>query len=210
MTTNRTSDDIVIVTKWPNHRDQSWKTPSVIAYPAENKKLERTFWGYEVGRNHKQYAWTKLLLDKNVKLTEHDDPLLRQMYGAEGFLGLPADKSAKEVVRDYLAELYKHTVSVLVRELSKEVFDSLPMECWITMPAIWSDGAQSATRDAALQAGFGSRPNDSVSMITEPEAAALWALRPYLTEKALDPLKVCCGRTTRCDDANILSPVSIS
>lgn len=190
MTTNRTSDDIVIVTRWPNHRDQSWKTPSVIAFASENPKLTRNHWGYEVTRNHKQYAWTKLLLDKNVDLGAHDDPSLRQMYGEEGFLGVPNNMTAKDVVRDYLAELYKHTVSVLTRELSKEVFDSLPMECWITMPAIWSDGAQSATRDAAIQAGFGSRPNDTVSMITEPEAAALWALKPYLSEKALDPLKV--------------------
>lgn len=164
----------------------------MIAFASENAKakLSRNYWGYEVERIHKQYAWTKLLLDKNVNLGQHDDPLLRQMYGEEGFLGLPEDKTAKEVVRDYLAELYKHTVSVLIRELTSAVFDSLPMECWITMPAIWSDGAQSATREAALQAGFGSRPNDSVSMITEPEAAALWALRPYLSETALDPLKV--------------------
>lgn len=162
----------------------------MIAFASENPRLTRNNWGYEVTRNHKQYAWTKLLLDKNVDLGAHDDPSLRQMYGEEGFLGVPTDMTAKDVVRDYLAELYKHTVSVLIRELSKEVFDSLPMECWITMPAIWSDGAQSATRDAAVQAGFGSRPNDSVSMITEPEAAALWALKPYLTETALDPLKV--------------------
>lgn len=180
----------MIVNKWPSHTEQSWKAPSRIAFASENKKIARNYWGYEVGRNHKSYAWTKLLLDKGVKLGDHDDPLLRQMYGGEGFLGLPPGMTATEVVRDYLAELYKHAVACVVRELSQQVFDSLPMECWITMPAIWSDGAQSATREAALKAGFGSRPNDTVSMITEPEAAALWALKPFLGEKALDPLKV--------------------
>lgn len=132
VTTNKTSDDIVIVTRWPNHRDQAWKTPSTIAYASENPKIQRNHWGFEVTRGHKQYAWTKLLLDKSVDLTEHDDPLLRKMYGAEGFLGLPAGKTAKEVVQDYLAEVYKHTMSVLERELSAEVLATLPMECWVS------------------------------------------------------------------------------
>lgn len=166
----------------------------MIAFSSENPKLTRNYWGYEVTRSHKQYSWTKLLLDKNVDLGVHDDPALRQMYGEDGFLGVPTGMTAKDVVRDYLAELYQHTVLMLIRDLSQEVFDSLPMECWVTMPAIWSDGAQSATRDAAFQAGFGSRPNDSISMITEPEAAALWALKPFLTASALDPLKVCGNR----------------
>lgn len=58
------------------------------------------------------------------------------------------------------------------------------------MPAIWSDRAQQETREAALRAGFGKRQFDSVSMISEPEAAALYALKPYLGSAALDPLKV--------------------
>lgn len=57
------------------------------------------------------------------------------------------------------------------------------------MPAIWSDRARQDTRDAALRAGFGSRDLDSVIMISEPEAAALCALKAHLGDQADDPLK---------------------
>ncbi|KAK5076168.1 hypothetical protein LTS08_002678 [Lithohypha guttulata] len=189
VTSNKTSDDIVIVTRWPNHRDQSWKAPSILAYASENQqKISRNHWGYECTRGLKQYAWTKLLLDQHVRLTEHDDPLLRQMYGAEGFLGLPPNKTAEDVVADFMTEVYRHTMQILERDFA-QILRYLPIEVWVTMPAIWSDAAQNATREAALRAGFGSRPGDSVKMITEPEAAALWALKPYLGPTALDPLK---------------------
>lgn len=190
VTSNKTSEDIVIVTRWPNHRDQSWKAPSLMAYASENPRINRDSWGYEVTRSLRSYAWTKLLLDNSVELAEHDDPLLREMYGSEGFMKLPPHKTAQDVVRDFLSEVYKHAVVTLERELSPEIFKTLPMECWITMPAIWSDRAQRLTRDAAFGAGFGSRPGDTVNMIPEPEAAALWALKPYLTRSSIDPVKV--------------------
>ncbi|EHY53392.1 hypothetical protein HRR83_003599 [Exophiala dermatitidis] len=188
VTTNKSSDEIVIVSKWPGLTGSAWKTPSVIAYSSENPKIDRNYWGYEVNRNHRQYVWTKLLLDSDIDLAKHDDPLLKQMYGA-GFLELPPNKSAKDVVHDFLRELYLFTVATLEKELSPTVFNAMPMDCWITMPAIWSDRAQAATRAAALGAGFGSRKDDQVHMITEPEAAALYALKPYLGSNAIDPLR---------------------
>jgi molecular chaperone DnaK (HSP70) len=41
----------------------------------------------------------------------------------------------------------------------------------ITVPAIWSDMAKNLTRKAASRAGF---PDDKITLITEPEAAALY------------------------------------
>lgn len=41
----------------------------------------------------------------------------------------------------------------------------------ITVPAIWSDSAKDLTRQAACRAGF---PDDSLVLISEPEAAALY------------------------------------
>ncbi|OCT47560.1 Hsp70 family protein [Cladophialophora carrionii] len=191
VTSNNTWEDIVIVSAWPGQRDKAWKTPTTIAYANENTKasLTRNQWGFEVTRSLKQYVWTKLLLDKEVDTAQYDDPLLQQMYGS-GFLRLPPGKSAKEVAQDYLSELYQYLMLRLEQELgSAALVQAMPMECWITMPAIWGNKAQRDTKEAALAAGFGSRPGDKVNMITEPEAAALYALKPYLVPTALDPLK---------------------
>lgn len=190
MASNKSSiDDIVVVSNWPSHREHTWKAPTTIAYAHENEKIKRNQWGFEVTPGLKQYTWTKLLLDRKAQLTQHDDPLLRDLYG-DGLLKLPDHKTAQDVAEDYLRELYKFTVSKLESELSPEVFRTMPMECWITMPAIWSHQAQGATQQAAKNAGFGSRPFDEVNMITEPEAAALVAMKPHLGLRAIDPIQV--------------------
>ena len=41
----------------------------------------------------------------------------------------------------------------------------------VTVPAIWSDGAKALTRQAAIRAGI---PEAGLTLITEPEAAALF------------------------------------
>ncbi len=48
----------------------------------------------------------------------------------------------------------------------------LPRQYVLTVPAIWPDGAKNATRRCAKDAGMG---ND-ILMISEPEAAAIYAL----------------------------------
>jgi molecular chaperone DnaK (HSP70) len=111
------------------------------------------------------------------------------MYGS-GFLRLPEGKSARAVVKDYLQELYQFLVQSIEKDIGREVLNTMPMECWITIPAIWSDRAQADTRAAALEAGFGSRKSDKVNVIPEPEAGALYALKPYLGERAVNPIKV--------------------
>jgi molecular chaperone DnaK (HSP70) len=123
-------------------------------------------------------------------MTQFDDPRLREMYG-DGFLKLPHGKTAQDVTEDYLRELYKFTVQKLEQELGVDVFRTMPMEVWITYPAIWSVKATEATKAAAKAAGFGSRLFDTFNMITEPEAAALVAMKPHLGLKAIDPVQVC-------------------
>jgi hypothetical protein len=64
------------------------------------------------------------------------------------------------------------------------------MECWITLPAIWSDEAKDATLAAAKKAGFGNRVGDEVFTIAEPEAAAIATLKGYAAPNAPNPIKV--------------------
>ena len=44
----------------------------------------------------------------------------------------------------------------------------------MTVPAVWSDMAQAKTRACAEAAGMGAK--SALHMISEPEAAAVWAL----------------------------------
>lgn len=75
-----------------------------------------------------------------------------------------------------------------------------PFEFWFTVPAIWSDAAKAATRNAACEAGFGSRRGDEIYMVPEPEAAAIATIK-YLAEddnvQPGDGILVCdCGGGT--------------
>ncbi|KAK2733112.1 hypothetical protein FQN57_002304 [Myotisia sp. PD_48] len=182
-------EDINVINTWPGHRDSTWKVPSRIAYAKENNgKIPNDQWGFEVSPNLMSYSWTKLLLDKHARIGEYDDPSLKDLFGS-GLMNLPRGKNAQAVIEDYLRELYIYLVHQLEKKISPSVFNVTPMEIYLTMPAIWSDQAQLATREAAKAAGFASRPNDSIYMIAEPEAAALSAIKPHLSPDAIDPVQ---------------------
>jgi hypothetical protein len=130
------------------------------------------------------------LLDKNALIGAYDDPALADMAG-QGMMKLPDFRKAEEVCEDFLHELYIYLVSKLREEITEETYDATPMECWITLPAIWSDEAKDATLNAARKAGFGSRPDDAIFTIAEPEAAAIATLKAYSGFNALNQIKVC-------------------
>lgn len=188
VTSNEVSiDKIEVINQWPGTSEAVSKVPTRMAYPSENKNFYLNKWGFMVTSGMESYLWTKLLLDRNTTVAELDDPALKDLFG-KGMLKLPRDKTAKDVCTDYLHGLYEYMVSVLCKKYSPEVYAVTPVECWITVPAIWSDAAKDATRSAALKAGFGSRHFDKVNIIPEPEAAALAALKPHLDSDSIDPI----------------------
>ncbi len=193
VTSDKTSiDDIDVIRTWPGDGrpvEGNWKTPTVIAYGAENRSASRNHWGYEVRRGMVSCSWTKLLLDTSVETTEFDDPSLRDATGSSLF-HLPLGKDAQMVCQDFLTEVYRFVVGNLKMRMTPEVFDMTPIECYLTVPAIWADKARAATWDAAKAAGFGSRPFDKIRMIAEPEAAAIAALRKDLRPGSVNAVKV--------------------
>ncbi len=190
MTSNKkTIEDIEVVNEWPRYPFTVWKAPSRIAYASENKNLSTDTWGFSVNGNHKSYSWTKLLLDRDALAAAHDDPSLRDVFG-EGMLALPPNKTAQAVCQDYLRCMHDHLVSLLQKRVGESMFNLTPMECWITVPAIWSDKATALTLQAAKDAGFASRDFDSINVIQEPEAAALTVLKPHLGADAVNPVRV--------------------
>jgi len=182
-------DDIIIIKSWPGEQHSSDKTPTRIAYARENTQIPSNKWGFEVNPKLISYSWTKLLLDKNAAVGEHDDPALTRMAGS-GMLQLPSFRDAAGVCEDFLHEVYVHVSDKLRRQMTSLTFDSTPMECWITLPAIWSDEAKDATLNAAKRAGFGNRIKDEVFTISEPEAAAIATLKRYSGPGAMNPIKV--------------------
>lgn len=192
VTSDKTSiDDIDVFRSWPGDGrpvEGNWKTPTVIAYGAENR-AGRNHWGYEVRRGMTSCSWTKLLLDSSAETAEFDDPSLRNAAGSALF-HIPHGKNAQMVCQDFLTEVYRFVVNNLKMRITPEVFEMTPMECYLTVPAIWTDKARTATFDAAKAAGFGSRPIDTIRIIPEPEAAAVAALRKDLRAGSVNAVKV--------------------
>ena len=168
--------DIKLITEWSGTGRSSnstrTKVPSRICYDGSGS------WGYGIKSSAQAYSWTKLLLDRQVKLAEFDDDNLRSID--PGLLALPPGKSPEDVVADYLTKLYEHIMKHLEPKVMKSVLDVTDIDFWFSMPALWSDKAQAATRDAAKKAGFGSRNNDQIFMIREPEAAAISCLNEFI------------------------------
>lgn len=191
-TTNASSvDDLNVIRTWPG-RDGEWKVPSRIAYAHENTKsglANKNAWGYEIDPNMVSCSWTKLLLDMTAVHSTHDDPAL-QFAVDQGMLRTPHNYTAQQVCGDYLKEVYQYVIARLIKQYSKQVLDSTPMDCWLTVPAVWSDQARSSTRAAAQTAGFGSGPSDTINIISEPEAGAIAALEKFMHEGSLNRLRV--------------------
>ena len=199
MTTDKKNlEDIHVIRTWPG-KDGEWKTPTRIAYATENQKaqLTKNAWGYQVEAGMISYSWTKLLLDSETKMNQHDDASIPAAID-EGRLRLPCDRNAQGVAADFLSGLYGHMEDKLVREFGKAIYDSTPMDCWLTVPAVWSDQAQNATKEAAKEAGFGSRPGDTISIIPEPEAAAVTVLKNIVRPNSMSKPEVCALLSMTC------------
>lgn len=186
-------NDIAIISSWPGpNRDGEnvSKVPSRIAYPFNNPDLQENKWGFHVEAGMTAYSWTKLLLDRNTPETEFDDTTLNSSAGM-GIFKLPEDKNASAVVADFLASVYKYTMFILEKQISAGALAVTPIEFWFTIPAMWRDQPQRAMKDAAILAGFASRPGDGIFMISEPEAAAITTLKKSTTNAMRVPVEVC-------------------
>ncbi|KAF5861274.1 hypothetical protein ETB97_000466 [Aspergillus alliaceus] len=193
--------DIILINTWPGpskNTDAVFKAPSRIAYASDNPRISTQRWGYQVEPGMVAYSWTKLLLDQGTPLSNYDDSSLENASQA-GILRVPEGKTAVDVVSDYLSEIYKHILKAIAKQITDQELCITPIEFWFTVPAIWSDKARDATRTAARRAGFGGsllRPSDKVFLISEPEAAAITALKKYTTNSIGGSVRVGDGDIT--------------
>jgi len=89
---------------------------------------------------------------------------------------------------DYLRGLKKHGDQYISEKLG-DVFIRKPQYI-ITVPAVWSERAQAATRQCAQNAGMGNKNN--IQIITEPEAAGIYALKNMVLGLKVEDTFVLC------------------
>ncbi|KAL4960015.1 Hsp70 family protein [Aspergillus stella-maris] len=158
-------EDIEVHAQWPGGCNRtSVKVPSDISYGEKGIQ-----WGYQVGPFAEACRGVKLLLDErqDVKWPPSIDSrkLLRRLH-----------KDAVQVTADFLRQLIGQTEEVLHRRLGLKM-QELDLQYVLTVPAVWSDKAKDATMRAAVQAGMDMK---NITLVSEPEAAALYSLRETL------------------------------
>jgi hypothetical protein len=113
---------------------------------------------------------------------------------------LPPGKAEVDVAADYLYHL-RQAIRKQLRKTLGEVFvrEEHNIKYYLTVPAIWNDHAKSATRTAAIKAGLIRDENDDrLTLITEPEAAAMYCSKAGLLDLKIHDaiLIVDCGGGT--------------
>ncbi|KAK6343711.1 hypothetical protein TWF730_011300 [Orbilia blumenaviensis] len=182
--------DSEVVSSWANN-GVAPKTPTEIRYLDGKESL----WGAEASlpcerRQVKDaspiYGRFKLLLDPTTSTSVYADRpepsnFVQRLAGLRlqdsGSIKLPPGKTAIDISSDYLRLLYNELMNQRLRKRYPDTLDITPIEFVFTIPAIWSHKAQEATRYAAEAAGFCSRPSDKLSLVSEPEAAAMFVLQ---------------------------------
>ena len=168
---------VFTATKWPgSETDDSrrLKVPSRISYrQGQNLPCD---WGFQCQPASETYSWTKLLLgiqsssDQGSETNTFNDPILEQVMRM-GILNLPNGKSAVEVIADFLRSVIEYALTHLPESIAK-VFQSIEgIDFWVTVPATWFAERKTLMRHAAQMAGLGSRAEDRVFFLSEPEAA---------------------------------------
>ncbi|KAI9653109.1 MAG: hypothetical protein M1831_006193 [Alyxoria varia] len=132
-----------------------------------SKQLKDVRWGFQLRPGEPRFKCLKLFLDRNQALPNFisGDSILNDLK--------LAGRNVIDGLADFLAKVNAHTMNTLCQRYGEAFVKSTPVEVVLTVPAIWSDAAQDATKQASLRAGMGPR----IRVISEPEAAAVYALK---------------------------------
>jgi len=157
---------IHVVKDWPNPNPvaESDKVPSKITY--QNGKPNQ--WGFKVDYKEQSLLWFKLLLDEKSKVgrdSENVTCTLRQLAALK--------KAPEDVAADYLSLVWQYAKDDIRRERGDGWDEIYTTRAVLTVPAIWSEAAKARTLRIARKAGI----PENVSLVTEPEAAALAVFR---------------------------------
>ncbi|KAL0941392.1 hsp70-like protein [Colletotrichum truncatum] len=181
------SDRRTTITTWPISKtvregESSDKVPTKLRYTGDEVQ-----WGFSIPMSAPQdeiVEWFKLDLDPSLQS-------MNQAVSSEARGGRNVDK----LVTDYISALGDHLLYTLREKLGDQVVKTTPLEFVITVPAIWSDLAKEKTKQACQKASGLSTTSVPIHLVSEPEAAAIYALQ------GLDPHGLNIGDTVVVVDA---------
>ncbi|KAG8669583.1 hypothetical protein FPOAC2_08917 [Fusarium poae] len=176
------------ITQWPvstsnREGESSDKVPSKLRYNGD--KIE---WGFSIPITAPQdevIEWFKLDLDPDLQA-------MSQSLSSDGARG---GRNVDKLVTDFISQLGDHLLYTLREKLGDSIVNSTPLEFVVTVPAIWSDLAKDKTKKACQKASGLSASQQQVHLVSEPEAAAIYALH------GLDPHGLKVGDTIVVVDA---------
>lgn len=166
------SDQINFITRWPGTGREEGKAPTELFY-----EDERLMWGYIIPPDADPFRWFKLLLLRDEDLDENlraSECVLRGRKMLE-----ESNKTATELIADYLGALWIHILETIHKERGKSVIEKLTFHVVITVPAIWKDYARQDMEGAARRSGICDTRRagpTTLAFALEPEAAALASL----------------------------------
>ncbi|KAL4988050.1 hypothetical protein BDW68DRAFT_197008 [Aspergillus falconensis] len=162
----RRPDHISVIESWPSHIGtqegiSSVKVPTELRYTkSPDVNGETVEWGFQIPGLVDRYQWFKLGLDESNPLVS------TKSWG---------DKTPDQLTEDYLSSIYKHIMYTLEQKLGAALLRTIPMEFSLTVPAIWTEAAKDKTLKAWKKA-TGDAKEQVVSLVSEPEAAAIYAI----------------------------------
>ncbi|KAL0255191.1 hypothetical protein SLS55_009721 [Diplodia seriata] len=169
-----------VINDWPNPHAQNAtadKVPTTVSYGGDGK-LDR--WGYANTPGDSTLKWFKVLLEPDNKYRNAVEEVQASMKLLNSIGKPPEDLTA-----DYLSLIWKYTKDDLRRHQGQDWEDIYALKVVLTVPAIWSAAAKEKTLRAAKAAGF---PAD-ITLVTEPEAAAIAVLKDKAAEEGLEVSK---------------------
>ncbi|KAG2233575.1 hypothetical protein INT48_009362 [Thamnidium elegans] len=157
--------EVIDIVKWPKQSNNVYpKTPTLSLY--RKGSTEILDWGHGARRTAMKPNSSDLLLLSKFKLYL-DEHLKNEV--------LPNGLNIIDVIADYLRMFHAHVCAELLKGFAGN-YDQSKFRYCLTVPAMWSDRAKAAMREAAIRAGLVSRsdPPERLTLISEPEAAALY------------------------------------
>ena len=132
-------------------------------------------WGSSVSDQHKnRFAHFKLLLHQPTASAEGASAIDNLGWDIQTMslssTSLPRGKTAVDVSADYFRALYQYIQQILNNTYGEKFLSAQNISYIITVPALWSDRSKALTLRAASEGGF----NGKVTLVTEPEAAAVY------------------------------------
>ncbi|KAF8926393.1 hypothetical protein BGZ58_011224 [Dissophora ornata] len=153
------------VSTWPKQTHSYPKVPTCNLYGPDSNEI--VDWGYPA-----KLAITKPPYKNHVLLSKYK---LHLDESSGPHPPLPNGLTVVDAIADYLRLFHAHVIQAVLKGFGS-AFDQQHIQYCLSVPAMWTDNAKAAMRQAALQAGMITPldPPHRLLLISEPEAAALY------------------------------------